>query len=44
VLSFRGAAVVLEPLELCKQVAARAAELEKELRAAASSARATARR
>jgi proteasome accessory factor BC len=44
VLSFRGAAVVLEPLELRKQVAARAAELEKELRAAASSARATARR
>jgi proteasome accessory factor BC len=44
VLSFRGAAIVLEPLELRKQVAARAAELEKELRAAAPSARATARR
>jgi hypothetical protein len=35
---------VLEPLQLRKQVAARAAELEKELRAAAPSARATARR
>src|SRR3954451_8002075 len=35
VLSFRGAAVVLEPLDLRAQVAARAAELEKELRAAA---------
>jgi proteasome accessory factor C len=35
VLSFRGAAVVLEPPELRAQVAARAAELEKELRAAA---------
>jgi predicted DNA-binding transcriptional regulator YafY len=44
VLSFRGAAVVLEPLELRKRVAERAAELEKELRAAAPSARATARR
>jgi predicted DNA-binding transcriptional regulator YafY len=37
VLSFRGAAIVLEPLELRKQVAARAGELEKELRAAAAS-------
>src|SRR5436190_1879941 len=35
VLSFRGAAVVLEPLALRKQVAARATELQKELRAAA---------
>src|SRR3954471_14886774 len=35
VLSFRGAAVVLEPPDLRAQVAARAAELEKELRAAA---------
>src|SRR5581483_4684600 len=34
VLSFRGAAVVLEPPELRKRVATRAAELEKELRAA----------
>jgi proteasome accessory factor C len=34
VLSFRGEAIVLEPAELRKQVAARAAELEKELRAA----------
>jgi predicted DNA-binding transcriptional regulator YafY len=44
VLSFRGAAVVLEPLDLRKQVATRAAELEKELRAAAPPARAAARR
>jgi predicted DNA-binding transcriptional regulator YafY len=36
VLSFRGAAVVLEPPELRKRVAARASELEKELRAPAA--------
>jgi proteasome accessory factor C len=36
VLSFRGASVVLEPAELRKQVAKRASELEKELRAASA--------
>jgi proteasome accessory factor C len=44
VLSFRGAAVVLEPAELRRRVAARAAELEKELRAATSRRRAGTRR
>jgi predicted DNA-binding transcriptional regulator YafY len=38
VLSFRGAAVVLEPPELRKRVAARASELEKELRTPAKTA------
>jgi len=36
VLSFRGAAVVLEPADLRRRVARRAGELEKELRAASS--------
>jgi proteasome accessory factor C len=44
VLSFRGAAVVLEPVELRKQVATRAAELQKELRAASAARKATANR
>jgi proteasome accessory factor C len=44
VLSFRGAAVVLEPAELRRRVATRAAELEKELRAATTARRAGARR
>jgi predicted DNA-binding transcriptional regulator YafY len=44
VLSFRGAAVVLEPPELRKQVAARAAELERELRAATATRKAGAGR
>jgi predicted DNA-binding transcriptional regulator YafY len=43
VLSFRGAAVVLEPVELRKQVAARATELQKELRAAAAERKAAPR-
>ena len=38
VLSFRGAAIVLEPPELRKQVAKRASELEKELRASTATA------
>ena len=42
VLSFRGAAVVLEPPELRKQIAKRASELEKELRAAQAERKAAA--
>jgi proteasome accessory factor BC len=43
VLSFRGAAVVLDPPELRRQVAVRAAELEKELRTADLQRKAAAR-
>jgi proteasome accessory factor B len=43
VLSFRGEAVVLEPAELRKRVAERAAELGKELRTAAEARRAATR-
>jgi proteasome accessory factor C len=43
VLSFRGAAVVIEPVELRKQIAARAPELQTVLRAAAPARRAAAR-